>query len=70
MLGSHVQPLPEDPPHRAGAYDEILAWLDWEFHKHDVNKDGSLDYHEFMVRAYVRGMSRRVEGCNWCHAVR
>ena len=50
VLGSHVQAPPEEAPHRAGAYDEILAWLDWEFHKHDINKDGSLDYHEFMVR--------------------
>lgn len=58
VLGSHVQPLPEEPPHRAGAYDEILAWLEWEFHKHDVNKDGSLDYHEFMVRGVWRGVCR------------
>lgn len=32
VLKSHVQP-PEEARYRAGEYDEILAWLDWEFRK-------------------------------------
>lgn len=47
VLGSHVQAPPEAAPHHA-AYDEILTWLDFEFRKNDVNRDGSLDYHECM----------------------
>lgn len=32
----------------ADCYDDLVAWLDWEFHKNDINKDGYLDYHEFV----------------------
>jgi len=39
----------------AGDFDEIVAWLDWEFAKHDNNKDGFLDYHEFV--RFIRSLN-------------
>jgi Ca2+-binding EF-hand superfamily protein len=57
LLNSHVQ-APEEAKHRAGEYDEILAWLDWEFRKSDLNKDGCLDYPEFM--RFVRSLDLKL----------
>lgn len=39
----------------AGEFDEIVTWLDYEFCKHDLNKDGFLDYHEFVN--FVRSLN-------------
>jgi hypothetical protein len=49
----------------AGELDEIVAWLDWEFAKHDNNKDGFLDYHEFVnfIRSLNLNMTTKEVGC-------
>lgn len=54
-----------------GELDEIVAWLDWEFAKHDNNKDGFLDYHEFVhfIRSLNLNMSTKEVGCCWCGSV-
>src|SRR6056297_967044 len=52
-------PLQDKKTHRlpttAGEYDDIVAWLNWEFAKHDKNKDGSLDYDEFV--RFIRSLN-------------
>ena len=49
--------------HAAGEYDEIVAWLEWQFRKSDLNKDGSVFLESLGGKGPMHSC-RRTQGCS------